>query len=313
MFGSTNAFSSFAVPDLRATRAFYAETLGVRTSEDDGMLTLHLAGDRQVLVYPKPDHQPATYTILNFPVDDIDRAVDELARRGVRFERYEGFSQDAKGVARGDGPPIAWFKDPAGNILSVLQVESAEARRGATGARSEPSEPGEPARVTTPSDRTIRIERVFGAPREQVWRAFTDPERVARWWGRGNRLVVERMEVERGGHWRFVEHGPDGVHGFEGRFREVSQPERVVQTFEWDGMPGHVAVDDLSLEDLGGGRTRIVITSLFHTTEERDGMLGAGMEGGMNESYAALDRLLASEAQAAGGAWPAGSAEHAGR
>ena len=152
---------------------------------------------------------------------------------------------------------------------------------------------------------------MFGAPREAVWRAFTDPEQAAQWWGRGNRLVVERLEVERGGHWRFVEHAPDGVHGFEGRFREVSPPERMVQTFEWDGMPGHVAVDDLSLEDLDGGRTRIVITSLFHSTEERNGMLGAGMEQGMNESYAALDRLLASEAQA-GRAWPAEPGEHPG-
>jgi len=182
MFGNTKAFSSFAVPDLRAARAFYGETLGVRTSEEDGLLTLHLAGD--VLVYPKPDYQAATYTILNFPVDDVDRAVDELSRRGVRFERYAEFSQDAKGIARGEGPPIAWFKDPAGNILSVLQLESAEARRGAAGAASEP---GEPVRVTTPTDRSIRIERMFGAPREAVWRAFTEPEQAAQWWGRGNR------------------------------------------------------------------------------------------------------------------------------
>ncbi len=309
MFANTRAFSGFAAPDIAAARTFYAGTLGIRTSEENGLLTLHLAGDRPVTVYPKPDFQPASYTILNFPVEDIDRAVDELSRRGVRFERYAGFAQDAMGIARGVGPPIAWFKDPAGNILSVLQLESAEARRGAGGATSEP---GEPARVTTPTDRTIRIERLFGAPREQVWRAFTDPERVARWWGRGNLLVVERMEVERGGHWRFVEHGPDGVHGFEGRFGDVSPPERVVQTFEWDGLPGHVALNELSLEDLGGGRTRIVVTSLFHTTEDRDDMLGAGMEQGLNESYAALDRLLASEAQA-GRAWSEESGPHAGR
>ena len=101
------------------------------------------------------------------------------------------------------------------------------------------------------------------------------------------------MEVERGGHWRFVEHGPEGAHGFEGRFREVTPPERIVQTFEWDGMPGYVAVDTATFEDLGDGRTQVVITSLFHTTEERDGMLSSGMESGLSESYAALDRLLA--------------------
>jgi len=151
------------------------------------------------------------------------------------------------------------------------------------------------AKVTTPTDREIHIERIFAAPRERVWRAMTDPALVAQWWGRGNKLVIERMEVERGGHWRFVEHSPDGgVHGFEGRYREVTPPERVVQTFEWDGMPGHVIIEHMTLEDLGDGRTKVTTVSLFHTTEERDGMLHSGMEGGLNESYAALDRVLAS-------------------
>ena len=151
------------------------------------------------------------------------------------------------------------------------------------------------ATITTPSDRDIRIERIFNAPRERVWRALTDRELVAQWWGRGNKVVIERMEVERGGHWRFVEHSNDGVHGFEGRYSEVVPPERIVQTFEWDGMPGHVALETMTLEDLGDGRTKIVTVSLFHTTEDRDGMLNSGMEGGLNESYAALDRLLASQ------------------
>ena len=146
------------------------------------------------------------------------------------------------------------------------------------------------AQITTPSDREILIVREFDAPRDRVWRAFSEPELLARWWGRGN-MVVEKFEFERGGHWRFVEHAPEGVYGFEGRFREITPKERVVQTFEWDGMPGHVNVEDMRLEDLPGGRTRIVNTSLFHTTEERDGMLVA-MAGGPDESYAALDRLL---------------------
>ena len=150
------------------------------------------------------------------------------------------------------------------------------------------------AKITTPSDRTIRIERIFDAPRERVWRALTDRKLVAQWWGRGNRLVVERMEVERGGHWRFVEHGPEGIHGFEGRYREVVPPERIVQTFEWDGMPGHVAVETMTLEDLGDGRTKMITVSQFHTTEERDGMLHSGMEQGMAQSHAALDGVLAS-------------------
>ena len=124
MFANTKAYSGFAVDDLEKAREFYGETLGLRTSvisEEGGVMSLDLAGDRGTLVYQKPDYTPATYTILNFPVDDIDKAVDELAARGVRFERYDGFEQDEKGIARGPGPQIAWFKDPAGNVLSVLQ------------------------------------------------------------------------------------------------------------------------------------------------------------------------------------------------
>jgi uncharacterized protein YndB with AHSA1/START domain len=149
------------------------------------------------------------------------------------------------------------------------------------------------ATVTKPSDREIRIERVFDASRDRVWQAFTDPKLVAQWWGRGNKLVVERMEVEPGGHWRFVEHGPEGVQGFEGRYREVTPTTRLVHTFEWDGMPAYVIIETVTLEDAGNGRTKVVNLSLFHTTEERDGMLSSGMETGLNESYAALDRLLA--------------------
>ena len=121
MFENTKAYSGFAVDDVQKARDFYEGKLGLKTSEEHGMLTLHIAGDRATLVYPKPDHSPADYTILNFPVDDIDKAVDELSARGVRFERYDGFEQDEKGIARGEGPYIAWFRDPAGNVLSVLQ------------------------------------------------------------------------------------------------------------------------------------------------------------------------------------------------
>jgi catechol 2,3-dioxygenase-like lactoylglutathione lyase family enzyme len=122
MFEHTKAFSGFAVDDLDKARSFYGETLGIRTSEENGLLTLHLAEDREILVYPKPDLVPGNYTILNFPVDDIDAAVDELSSRGVQFEHYDGFDQDEKGIARGQGPDIAWFKDPAGHILSVLKL-----------------------------------------------------------------------------------------------------------------------------------------------------------------------------------------------
>jgi predicted enzyme related to lactoylglutathione lyase len=121
MFENTKAFSGFSVDDLETAKKFYGEVLGLKTSERYGLLTLHLAGGRDTLIYPKPDHAPATYTILNFAVDDIDAAVDELTSRGVELVKYDGLGQDDKGINRAGGPYIAWFKDPAGNILAVLQ------------------------------------------------------------------------------------------------------------------------------------------------------------------------------------------------
>ena len=150
-----------------------------------------------------------------------------------------------------------------------------------------------PSKLTKPSDREIRVERVFNATRERVWKAYTDPKLLAQWWGRGNKLVIERYELERGGHYRFVEHSDHGQHGFEGRYREVKPMERLSMTFEWDGMPGYPAVSTAEFHDLGDGRTKVVSTMQFYTPEERDGMLQSGMEGGMEQSYAALDALLA--------------------
>ncbi len=127
MLTESKAYSGFAVDDIGKARDFYGETLGLQTEmldEQNGLLSLHLAGGRDQHLYQKPDFQPATYTILNFQVDDTDEAVNGLAARGVTFERYEGFDQDDKGIARGNGPNIAWFKDPAGNILSVLEEPS---------------------------------------------------------------------------------------------------------------------------------------------------------------------------------------------
>ena len=125
MLENSKAYSGFAVDDVQKAKEFYGGTLGLRTDgvadESGPMFSLELAGDRPTLVYEKPDFTPATYTILNFPVDDIDKAVDELAGRGIEFERYDAFEQDEKGIAHGPGPHVAWFKDPAGNILSVLE------------------------------------------------------------------------------------------------------------------------------------------------------------------------------------------------
>jgi predicted enzyme related to lactoylglutathione lyase len=123
MLENSKAFSGFAAPDIPKEKKFYGETLGIRTSDTHGLLTWHLAGGNNVLIYPKPNHVPATFTVLNFPVDDVDRAVDELTKRGVQFEHYNqgNLKTDEKGIMRGNGPTIAWFKDPAGNILSVLK------------------------------------------------------------------------------------------------------------------------------------------------------------------------------------------------
>jgi catechol 2,3-dioxygenase-like lactoylglutathione lyase family enzyme len=128
MFRDSRAYSGFSVDDVQRAKDFYEGTLGLEVSEENGMLNLRLGGGANVLVYPKPNHVPATYTVLNFPVDDIEKAVDELTRRGVRFEIYDQGEPktDEKGIMRGQGPPIAWFTDPAGNIMSV--IEEGEAR-----------------------------------------------------------------------------------------------------------------------------------------------------------------------------------------
>jgi catechol 2,3-dioxygenase-like lactoylglutathione lyase family enzyme len=126
MLRDSKAFSGFSVNDIQKAKDFYGQTLGLEVSESNGLLTLHLAGGNTILIYPKPNHAPATFTILNFPMDNVDEAVDELTKRGVRFEIYNtpDIKTDEKGIMRGKGPTIAWFKDPAGNILSVLEKET---------------------------------------------------------------------------------------------------------------------------------------------------------------------------------------------
>jgi uncharacterized protein YndB with AHSA1/START domain len=148
--------------------------------------------------------------------------------------------------------------------------------------------------VRKEGDRELRIERVFDAPRDVVFKAFTDPELIPQWWGpHGTEVVVDKMDCRTGGDWRFIHRDSDGSEtAFRGTFREVTAPERIAWTFEWDGMPGYVSVDISEFEDLGD-QTRIRTRSLFHLPEERDGMLDAGMESGMEESYERLDELLA--------------------
>jgi uncharacterized protein YndB with AHSA1/START domain len=147
--------------------------------------------------------------------------------------------------------------------------------------------------VTTPAAREIVSQRVFDAPRERVYAAYTEPELIPQWWGpRRMTTTVDEMDVRPGGSWRFVSREPGGTEQcFRGIYREVSPPERVVQTFEWEGMPGHVIVETTTFEDLDG-RTRLTTTSLFHTPQERDGMLTSGMQRGLTESHDRLTELL---------------------
>jgi uncharacterized protein YndB with AHSA1/START domain len=149
------------------------------------------------------------------------------------------------------------------------------------------------ATLTTPTDREIQVERIFEAPRDRVFAVYTDPELIPEWWGpRDTTAVVDQMDVRAGGSWRFVVKDSDGSEtGFRGTYREVTAPERIVQTFEWEGMPGYISLETAVFEDLGD-RTKVTTTSLFYTSEERDGMLGSGMEGGMNETYDRLDEVL---------------------
>ena len=148
--------------------------------------------------------------------------------------------------------------------------------------------------LSTPSDREIVSERVFDAPRDRVFAAYTEPELIPQWWGpRRTTTIVEEMDVRPGGTWRFLSRDSNGDEiRFSGIYREVTPPERIVQTFEWEGMPGHVIVETATFEDLGG-RTKVTGTSLFHTLEERDGMLASGMESGLTESHDRLAELLA--------------------
>jgi uncharacterized protein YndB with AHSA1/START domain len=150
------------------------------------------------------------------------------------------------------------------------------------------------ATITTPADREIHIERVFDAPRDVVFAIYTDPELIPEWWGpRGTTTIVDVMEVRPGGSWRYIMRDADGGEtGFRGTYREITAPERIVTTFEWEGMPGHVSIDTAEFVDLGE-QTKVVSTSLFHTVEERDGMLNSGMERGLNDTYQRLDEILA--------------------
>ncbi|MGH2377134.1 MAG: SRPBCC family protein [Candidatus Limnocylindria bacterium] len=148
-------------------------------------------------------------------------------------------------------------------------------------------------KVTTPSDIEIQLTREFNAPRDLIFRAFTDPKHIPQYWGRRkDTTTVDVMDVRPGGKWRFLTKADDGDHAFRGEFREIVPPEKIVWTFEWEGLPGHISTETWILEDIGGGRTRMVATSRFDSKEDRDGMLQSGMESGARELYDRLEELL---------------------
>lgn len=153
------------------------------------------------------------------------------------------------------------------------------------------------AEVEKQGERQIHIVREFDAPRERVFEAFTDGEQLAQWWGpRDTETIIDELDARTGGDWRFRMKDSDGSETiFRGAFREVAPPERIAWSFEWSGMPGYVSIDQTEFEDLGDGRTRVTTTSTFYFEEERDGMLEAGMESGLQESYERLDELLAAD------------------
>lgn len=166
-----------------------------------------------------------------------------------------------------------------------------------TAPSSSPVNSAAPVNVPTyhvpPGRPELTITREFNAPRDLVWKAITDPDLVPRWWGReGSPVVVEKMDVRVGGAWRFLDHAPDGTAvGFRGVYREITPPQRIVQTFEYEGFPGHISVETMTLEDLGG-RTRMTVHSVFDSVEDRDGMVQSGMEEGATETYNRLEALL---------------------
>lgn len=156
------------------------------------------------------------------------------------------------------------------------------------------SEQIRPSTMTMPSDREVSMTRVFNAPRELVFAAYTDPKHVANWWGlRSSTTIVDKMDARPGGEWRYIQRSADGTeYGFRGEYLEVVPPEKLVYTFEFEGMPGHIVTDSLTFEE-AGGKTKLTSLSLFASQEDRDGMVESGMEYGANESWDQLEELLA--------------------
>lgn len=213
MFKENNAFSGFSVDDILKAKTFYRDVLGLVVTEENGLLHLHLHGGGQVLIYPKKDHVPATFTVLNFPVSDIKQAVGDLARKGIEFVRYQ--DTDESGITHNDGPLIAWFKDPAGNFLSVLEDENL--------ARTD----------------EVIVTKLIPENRESVFAAWIHPELLQEWFcPLGMPLVVKKIEAMSGGHFRFEYRGQKGVYVQSGSITEYRPLEKIVSISRIEGPDG---------------------------------------------------------------------------
>lgn len=236
MFKETNAFSGFSVDDISKAKAFYRDVLGLVVTEESGLLHLHLHGGGHVLIYPKKDHAPATYTVLNFPVADIKKAVSDLFHKGIRFEHYE--DSDVSGITHNEGPLIAWFKDPAGNFLSVLEDET-----------------------LAQTDEVI-VTKLIPESRESVFTAWTQSDLLEEWLcPEGMTLKVKKIEPRTGGEFRFEYSGDKGLYVHSGIFTEFRPLEKIVNISRIEGPDGILwsdILDTIEFKEKFGG-TEILI------------------------------------------------------
>lgn len=272
MFKNTKAFSGFSVNDITLAKKFYGEVLGLFVTEENGLLTLHIEGGTKILVYSKPDHVPGTFTILNFPVRDIENTVKLMAKKGIKFEAFEG--TDQLGINHNQGPLIAWFKDPAGNFLSVIEDDMVFT--------------GDTAHVTT----FIPIES------EEVFKYWSDPSLLEKWFSpRGVKLLVEQFNFYVGGSFLFKYISEKEIFMAEGQFKKITPKENIVYTVYVNGPDGNRLLDTLvtvEFEELEWG-TEIVVAQTGFT----DSKSIKECELGWGEDLIKLKNLLIEHTQSA--------------
>lgn len=265
MFKDTKAFSGFSVNDISRAKKFYSDILGIDVTEEHGLLTLHFSGGTKVLVYPKENHVPATFTILNFPVRDIEKTVRILASKGIKFEHYEG--SDENGITYNSGPLIAWFKDPAGNFLAVIKDDLAY-----TGD-------------------SIQLTQFIPVESEKVFKAWSSPELLEKWAHPDHmKLVVQQFDFTVGGVFRFKYIGENGPIATYGIFKKIIPKEKVIYTVKVDGPDGSHRMDTLLIVDFQEKEwgTEVMVTQEGFTESESV----RECEQGWHESLEKLRKLL---------------------